>query len=103
MDMIQIVDNGALLSPEATIAIAEIEQKMQELKKKEDDMKKAILEEMEAKGVIKLENEQMVITYIGPTDREIFDSKKFRADNPDLYDEYIQMSPVKSSIRIKLR
>ena len=32
-----------------------------------------------------------------------FDSKKFREDHPNLYDEYIKMSDVKSSIRIKVK
>ena len=43
------------------------------------------------------------VTYIAPSDRESFDSKKLREDNPDLYDEYVKMNPVKSSVRIKLK
>ena len=74
-----------------------------EIKAKEDELKKAILTEMESKGIIKLETDELTISYVASTDRETFDSKKLRADNPDLYDEYIRMSTVKPSIRIKLK
>lgn len=61
------------------------------------------MEEMEAKNFIKIDTDVMTITYVAPTDREKFDSKKFREDHADLYDEYVSMIPVKSSIRIKVK
>ena len=45
----------------------------------------------------------MTITYIAPTTRETFDSKAFRAKNPKLYDEYVKIGAVASSVRIKLK
>ena len=77
---------------------------MKFIKEQEETLKKAIKAEMEAKGILKVQDETngMTITYIAPTYRETFDSKKFKADNPDMYDEYVKFSPVKSSIRIKL-
>ena len=62
--------------------------------------KSAILREMQVKGVIKIETDEMTISYIAPTDRESFDAKEFRKDCPQLYDEYVRLSPVKASIRI---
>ena len=58
---------------------------------------------MEENQVIKLETPDLLISYVASTDRETFDSKTFKADQQDLYDEYVKMSPVKASIRIKLK
>ena len=58
---------------------------------------------MEEKGIIKIETDDLIINYIAPTDRETLDSKSLRQDHPQLYDAYIKMTPVKSSIRIKVK
>ena len=102
-EMITLSGTEALLSPTATKMIAEVTAKMKELKEKEDALKNAILNEMESKGVIKLDNDIVSIKYIASTDRESFDSKKFRAEQPDMYDEYVRISPVKASVRIKVK
>lgn len=103
MENLLVITESGLLSPETSRKIAEYERTMKELKEKEEMLKEAIKAEMEVRNIVKLENDDMAITYIAPTDRETFDSKKLRADNPDLYDEYIKISPAKSSIRIKLK
>ena len=78
-------------------------EKMKEIKEAEDALKAAILEEMESKNILSIKTNDMTITYVAPSDRETFDSKKLREEKPDLYDEYVKISPVKSSIRIKLK
>lgn len=103
MEMIQIYKGEVMLTTEATNKIAELERTIAELKKIQDDVKKAIIEEMEQKGVVKLDNDVITITYIAPTDRETFDSKKFKEEQPDMYDEYVKISPVKASVRIKVK
>lgn len=102
MKEIVIQENNSL-SEEIEKQIVSIEKRIKKLKEQEEAMKAALLEAMEAKNLIKLETDKMVISYVAPTDRESFDSKKFRSDNPDLYDEYVKISPVKSSIRIKVK
>ena len=102
-ELIKIESGTAILDAEAVRKIAEFEDAMKKLKQTEDKLKKEILSEMEEKNILKIENDTMTISYIGATGRETFNSKKFRADNPDLYDEYVTISPVKSSIRIKLK
>ena len=47
--------------------------------------------------------DDLVINYVAPTDRIAFDSARFKKENPDMYDEYLKISPVKSSIRIKVK
>ena len=102
-ELIKVESGTAVLNAEAVRKIAEFENTMKKLKQAEDKLKKDILAEMEEKDIVKIENETMTISYIGATGRETFNSKKFRADNPDLYDEYVTISPVKSSIRIKVK
>lgn len=94
-----------ILDPDVANQIAEFERQIKAIKEQEETLKEAIKTEMEAKGIIKVEDEinGLSITYVAETSRETFDSKKFRADNPDVYDEYVRMTPVKSSIRIKVK
>ena len=103
MELIKVYGEAAILDGTTAKHIAEFEKMAKDIKAKEDELKKAILTEMESKGIIKLETDELTISYVASTDRETFDSKKLRADNPDLYDEYIRMSTVKPSIRIKLK
>ena len=103
MELIKIENGISLLDIEASNKISEFEKKIKELKVQEDELKKNILNEMEEKGLLKLETDSLIISYVAPTERETFDSKSFRESNPDLYDDYVNFSPVKSSIRIKVK
>lgn len=102
-ELITINEGTAILNPETASKIAEFEKAMKSIKDQEEALKTAILNEMEAKGIIKIDTADLLISYIAPTDRETFDSKALQKDDPDLYDAYVKMTPVKSSIRIKVR
>jgi len=70
-----------LLDEYAAKDIALFEKQMKELKQKQDDLKKAIKEEMEAKGILSIKDEVngITISYTPEqTNLEKFDSKKFR-------------------------
>lgn len=103
MELISLENNRILLNEDISKEIAEFETQIKELKAKEDELKKALLNEMEEKNILKVENDDITITYVAPTDRESFNSKKFREDYSDLYDEYVEIKPVSSSIRIKVK
>lgn len=103
MELIKIENEMALLDETTSREIAEFEKKIKFFKEEEEKLKKAILEEMEAKNIIKLETDDLTISYIAPTDRETFDSKTFKSEHQDLYDDYVKMAPVKSTIRIKIK
>lgn len=103
MELIKLNGDTAILDGDTAQKIAEFEKRVKDLKAKEDKLKKLILEEMETKGIIKLNTDVLSITYVAPTDRESLDSKKLREDLPNVYDAYINIKPVKSSIRIKLK
>ena len=103
MDLIKIENNTVLLNSETSKQIASFEKAIKELKEKEEELKKAILKEMEDKNVIKVDTPDIAITYVAETYKETFDSKLFKEQNPDLYDAYVKISPVKASLRIKVK
>lgn len=103
MELIKVDNNIALLSAEIGEKIAQFEKQIKMLKEQEEALKAAILAEMEAKGIIKVDNEHLTITYIAETDRETFDTKAFKAEFAELYNEYTKISKVKPSIRIKVK
>lgn len=103
MELIKIENETALLNPETVEKIVRFETAMKRLKEQEDILKEAILEEMEAKNIVKLDSDELAITYVATTDRETFDSKAFRSEHADLYDEYVKLTPVKASIRVKVK
>ena len=102
-DLITMQSGKAVLNTETASKIAEFERQIKVIKEQEDALKEAILSEMEGKGILKIDTGDLLINYIAPTDRETFDSKQFRADHPDLFDEYVKFSTVKAQIRIKVR
>lgn len=102
-DLITLTEAGALLDPETAQRIADFERKVKEIKRAEDELKNGILEEMQEKKISKIETDELLITYIATTDRQTFDTKAFRSDYHDLYDQYIKVTPVKESVRIKLK
>lgn len=102
-EIITVNEGIALLDPETASKIAECERRIKEIKEAEEALRTAILEEMESKGIKKLETEEMSITFKDPYDKETFQSKEFKKDHPDLWDSYIKMSTVKASIMIKLK
>lgn len=103
-ELIKVENGNSILDMAVSNKIAEFERQIKFIEEQEKALKEAIRAEMEARGILKIEDATngMTITYVAPTCRETFDSKKFKADNPDMYDEYVKLSPVKSSIRIKL-
>lgn len=101
--LIRIEQDTALLNPAVSSKLAEFERMAKEIKAKQDELKQKILEEMELHGLIKVETDELTITYVAPTSRETFDSKAFRKDNPDLYDEYVKITDVSASVRMKVK
>lgn len=102
-DIIRIEDGNAILSPDAAARFAEFERQAKAIKKAEDELKKSVLAAMERHNVIKLDTDEISISYVAATERETFDTKRFRAENPDTYDDYVRFSKVKPSVRVRLK
>ena len=103
MELIKVENGEYGLVQDAVNTIVAIENEMKRLKELQDNYKEELLNAMEKNNIIKLETDELAITYVAPTDRETFDSKSFKADHQDLYDEYVKMSAVKSSVRLKVK
>lgn len=103
MELIKYENGTALLDAEVSAKIAAFERQVKEINHQEAELKKAILEEMEAKDILSLKTDELEIRYIAASYRETFDSKALRKAQPDVYDEYVKISPVKSSVRVKVR
>lgn len=92
-----------LINKEVVKNIVAIEKELKTIQDKEKELKKVLLEGMKKRGLKKIDTPELTLTYIEPSDRGKFNANKLREDNPDLYDEYITISKVKESIRIKIK
>ena len=94
-------ENGKL-SDKAVEFIVGVEMQMKALKDQYEQFKSDLLTAMEKNGIVKIESGDVRINYIAESNRETLDSKQFKADMPDLYNEYVKFSKVKPSLRIKV-
>lgn len=88
------------LAQQAVDYIIAVETQMKTLKEQYDAFRGELQKAMEQNGVVKIESDNVRINYIAETTRETFDSKQFKADMPELYDEYVKFSKVKASVKI---
>ncbi len=95
-------ENGHLAA-KAVEYIRTTEARMKKEKEDYDAFKRELLKAMEGNGITKIDTDTVTVSYIGATTRETFDSKAFKADMPQLYDEYTRFSDVSPSIRIKVK
>ena len=103
-DALLKVEGGvAVLMPSASAMLAQFEREAKAIEEKQKELRKRILAEMEKNGIIKIDTDELTITYVAPTTREQFDNKKFRADKPDLYDEYVKISSVSACVKITMK
>ena len=102
-NLLVLQEDRYILDPNTSKAIANLESEIKGLTAKRDELKQLILNEMESKGILGIESDELVISYTGSYDREDFNKTEFKKDHKDLYDEYVKMTPVKSSIRIKVK
>ena len=98
------LENGEYgLVSDAINTIVEIEKQIKDLKALQDSYKEKLLKEMEENNVLKVDTEELSISYVAPSTRETLDIKKLKEDLPDIYDLYVKFTDVKSSLRIKVK
>ena len=101
--IIRDAEGQAIATKETLEKIRDFEEAIKELKAKEEVLKTRLLQEMEEKGVISLKSDILDLTYIEATTRESLDTKTLKKELPDIYNAYCKISPVKASIRIKVK
>lgn len=103
MDFLVKVDDEYELADTVKTTIIEFENNIKILKQAEEELKNALKEEMEKAGIKNLISDELLITYVLPSTKETFDTTRFKKENPELYNEYIKINDVKSSIRITVK
>ena len=88
----------------AVRALAYIMTTIKEAEQLAEQHKATLLAWMEAHGVLNIKGEGFAVSYVSPTTRKTFDTKKAQADFPALKDDkYYKTSAVKSSVKITLK
>lgn len=85
-----------------TNLIADIKRQADEAEARCAALKEKLKAAMEAAGVKSWDTGVFKATVKAASTRKTFDSKKFQADHPDLYEQYIKETETKSSILITL-
>ena len=102
-ELIVYKDDVSYLSEGASFDLVTLDKEINRLTALRDELKERLLEEMTEREIIRLESDEVAVTRILGSDRESFDSKTFRKNHPDLYDDYVRITPVKPSLRIKIK
>lgn len=89
-----------LMPIETQNRILSIEKQLTELKKAEETLKSALLEEMTKRNIKKIETERLTITYVDESTRETFDSKRFKEEHKVMYNQYARISTAKAYVKI---
>lgn len=83
--------------------IKDITMQKKALEETEKTMRTALEEAMQKYGVTSFENNIVKITYVEPTTKTSVDSKKLKAEHPDVYAQCTKVSDVKGSVRITVK
>ena len=81
MDNLVVLDNGELqLASDVKKTIFAIEKEIKGLKELQDKYKKALIQEIEDRGIVNcnIKNELFTLTYKGSSTRETLDSKRLK-------------------------
>ena len=101
-DMLEPVEIPTL-SPYYIKEIKMLEAAEAEIKQMKETLREWLLSEMERKGIVKIDSPELTVSYVAAGDRETFDSKALKKDEPELYDKYARLTPYKASLRIKVK
>ena len=103
MELVKKEENALLWDEKECNYIYDLIDHISTLELELETIKEGLKEWMENNNLKKVENDYFVITYIAETYRETFDSKTFRKEHEELYNDYIKLSTTKPSVRIKLK
>ena len=73
---------------------------IEEMEKDIKEIKARLLEEMDAAEVTKWQGDMLTFTRKADSSRETFDTKRFKAEHPDLYREYTMITNTRGSVQI---
>lgn len=100
--MNELIINGEL-HPRALQKIVALAETIAQYESEYNSLKNAIMNAMAEQNIVKIDTEEVLINYIAPTTRESLDSKRLKEELPNIYDEYARISPVKASLKVKIK
>lgn len=101
MNEIVLVNNA--LSAELSKDIAELEVIAKEYESKKKAVRDQLKRVMEESGIVKIEDDNLTITYIGETTQEKLDTKALKKELPDIYDAYCKITPKSACIKVEVK
>lgn len=88
---------------EIVAQIGNLERRKKEIERQQKELHEAIKEQMLANGVKKWETDYFTATVTPAGTRQTIDSKKLKAEQPDIYNKYMKTSETQPSLRITLK
>ena len=73
------------------------------IESKEQELKDAILKAMEENGMTQLDTDLIKITYMAESTRTSLDTKAIKEKYPEIYNDNLKETKVKSQLRITLK
>ena len=111
-DFLQAAKNGDLFVPnkDALAVLYDVEQEIiniDQAVKQAEERKKQLQEilkvAMERSNTVPLKTDRLSITYKQPSKQKRFDSKRLKEEKPNVYNEYLTVTDVKSSVLITIK
>ena len=100
---VDVDDNQIQQIAELEQIIKDLDSRVKEAKQKQDELKGALLQEMESRGLKSFEKGNLKITYVAPSTRTTLDSKAIKEKYPEIYEENAKTTDVKASLKITLK
>ena len=102
-ELTSVIDEKGQLSVNASYLLQQYELRIKAIEEIKQSYRNAIQEAMEKNGIDKFDNDFITVNYVAPTTRATLDTKRLKAEHPELYGEYLTESEVKASVRIKAK
>ena len=83
--------------------IKNLDQQKKEVQAKQEELKKALIQEMEERNLKTFEKNGVKITYVAPGTRITLDSKGIKEKYPNIYKEFSKTSETSASLRITMK
>ena len=93
---VDVDDNQIQQIAELEQLIKNLDKQVKEAKAKQDELKSALLQEMESRGLKSFEKGGLKITYVAATTRQTLDSKAIKEEYPVIYEAYLKETEVKA-------
>lgn len=103
--MVKSQDSMPVELIEIESAVIDVATKLKALKEAESALKAKFMQAMVAHDVTKWESPSgmLTITRVMASTKKTFDTKKFKEDNPKLYEKYVKESQVSQSIKFNIK